>query len=247
MSICCGIFICVVLAAANEDATATQPDCTEQSAEAKASLTDKSKPVLTFDRNSVPAPDPTKGAPLARVFNEYVYLTELKAESAELTREQSEQLSGRIFTPLLQRFLKEHRLCATDEEILQFQTAMQFEPLSAEEREGLTPDEQREFEESMRKMAEMMVVGWKRDRALYERYGGIVIFQQGNPFEPVGAYRQFLEETEKAGVFEVFQADHRQTFWSYFVSSHRQFQIPAEDVNFSQPWWMLKPADESPM
>ncbi len=42
-----------------------------------------------------------------------------------------------------------------------------------------------------------MVIKWKTDKALYEKYGGTVIFQQSNPFEPVGAYRKLIEDAEK--------------------------------------------------
>lgn len=83
------------------------------------------------------------------------------------------------------------------------------------------------------------VKGWKLDRALYKKYGGTVIFQQANPFEPVGAYRKFLEEMENAKVFEVFDSANRQKFWHYFVRQH-PFQVPPKDIDFDKPWWMQK-------
>jgi hypothetical protein len=88
-------------------------------------------------------------------------------------------------------------------------------------------------------MGEQMVKGWKLDRALYTKYGGTVIFQQANPFEPVGAYRGFLEEMEKVKVFDVFDPDNRQKFWHYFVRQH-PFEVPAKDIDFDKPWWMQK-------
>jgi hypothetical protein len=84
-----------------------------------------------------------------------------------------------------------------------------------------------------------MVKGWKLDRMLYNTYGGTVIFQQGNPLEPVGAYRKFLEEMEDAKVFEVYDADNRQKFWHYFVRQH-PFQVPPDKIDFDKPWWMQK-------
>jgi hypothetical protein len=81
--------------------------------------------------------------------------------------------------------------------------------------------------------------GWKVDRDLYKKYSGTVIFQQANPFEPVGAYRKFLEEMEEAKVFEIYAPDNHRKFWHYFVREH-PFQVPAKDINLDKPWWMQK-------
>ncbi len=78
---------------------------------------------------------------------------------------------------------------------------------------------------------------WKTSRALYEEYGGVVIFQQSNPFEPVGAYRQFLEEHERDGNLRIHDPALRERFWTYYVRDH-PFKVPESDIDFSQPWWV---------
>ena len=91
-----------------------------------------------------------------------------------------------------------------------------------------------------RLLAEAAVKGWKFDRALYRQYGGTVIFQQSNPFEPVGAYRRFLEEHGRKGSFEILDAALRQSFWEYYTGEPEMVVPPAE-VNYEKPWWLQKP------
>ena len=61
------------------------------------------------------------------------------------------------------------------------------------------------------------------------------VFQQGNPFEPVGAYRKFLEEMEEGKVCEIYDQDNRQKFWHDFVHQH-PFQVLPKDIDFDKPW-----------
>ena len=91
-----------------------------------------------------------------------------------------------------------------------------------------------------RTLAEAAVKGWKFDRALYKQYGGTVIFQQSNPFEPVGAYRKFLEEHEGKRSFEILDPALRQLFWEYYTGE-QQFVVPPAEVNYETPWWLQKP------
>ena len=91
-----------------------------------------------------------------------------------------------------------------------------------------------------RMLAAAAVKGWKFDRALYRQYGGTVIFQQSNPYEPVGAYRQFLEEHERKGSFEILDPALRQAFWAYYTGE-QQMVVPPAEVNYKIPWWLQKP------
>lgn len=93
------------------------------------------------------------------------------------------------------------------------------------------------FEEGQRRMAEHFVLGWKVDRALYARHGGVVIFQQANPFEPVGAYRAELEAQEQAGRFAIVDPALRKQFWHYYTDMGHN-EIPADADDFAVPWWL---------
>jgi hypothetical protein len=56
---------------------------------------------------------------------------------------------------------------------------------------------------------------WKINRALYQHYGGRVIYQQGGP-EPLDAYRKFLEESQAKGDFRIVNPALEPGFWRYY-------------------------------
>jgi len=67
-----------------------------------------------------------------------------------------------------------------------------------------------------RNMAQHFVKTWKINKSLYEKYGGVFIFQQAG-IEPLDAYRQFLKEQEKKKAFQILNKDYEASFWKYFV------------------------------
>jgi hypothetical protein len=192
--------------------------------------------LLGFDAGQVRTPEAGKGEPIARLFYDYIYRDDIEAAAQELTDDETRRLIGKIFGELRQRYMDRHKITATPDEIQQFVNAMRRQsPRDEDASETRKKEDQRGWEA----IGDQLVKGWKLDRALYRKYGGTVIFQQANPFEPVGAYRGFLEEMEKAKVFEVFDPDNRQKFWHYFVRQH-PFQVPAKAIDFDEPWWMQK-------
>jgi hypothetical protein len=82
---------------------------------------------------------------------------------------------------------------------------------------------------------------WKLNRALYQAYGGRIIFQQGGP-EPLDACRAFLEERQRAGDFEITNPELADAFWRYYrTDSIHSFYPPgtAEEAQaFKTPWWL---------
>jgi hypothetical protein len=192
--------------------------------------------ILGFDASKVCPADPKKGEPVARLFYDYIYRSDIEAAAQKLSDDEARRLTGKIFGDLRQRCMDRHKIIATPDEIQQFVDAMRrLSPTNDDASEARKKDDRRGYEA----IGEQLVKGWKLDRMLYKEYGGTVIFQQGNPFEPVGAYRGFLEEMEKAKVFEIYDPDNRQKFWHYFVRQH-PFQVPAKNINFDNPWWMQK-------
>ncbi len=100
-------------------------------------------------------------------------------------------------------------------------------------------EEQTKF--AQRQMAQGFVKGWKINKALYEKYGGRVIFQQAGS-EPLDAYRDFLREQEKNGAFKIMHKTDEDDFWKYFTDDamHR-FYSKDEGAKFiNTPWWMTK-------
>lgn len=191
--------------------------------------------MLDFDSSKVRPADPKQGEPIARLFYEYIYRSDIEAADQKLTEDEARRLTGKIFGELRQRYMDRHKITATPEEIQQFVAAIRQAPADDDASQATSKDDQH----GLHALGELFVKGWKLDRALYQKYGGTVIFQQANPFEPVGAYRGFLEAMEKAQVFEIYDPDNRQKFWHYFVRQH-PFQVPGKNIDFEKPWWLQK-------
>ena len=75
-----------------------------------------------------------------------------------------------------------------------------------EERENYKQDMPQEFHdmvlEAERGLAQTMIAQWKADKALWDAYGGRVIFQQG-ALEPVDAYKKFMAYIRQEGKLEI--------------------------------------------
>lgn len=89
-------------------------------------------------------------------------------------------------------------------------------------------------------IAGAFIMQWKINRALYQQYGGRVIFQQGGP-EPLDAYRKFLEESQAKGAFRIVNPELEAGFWRYYRDeSIHSFYPPGsadEREALATPWW----------
>lgn len=95
------------------------------------------------------------------------------------------------------------------------------------------------IKEETRQLAIGMIKSWKTNKALYEIYGGRVIFQQ-NGVEPLDAYRDFLIDHEKKGSFRFMDKDSEMLFWKYFLSeNHRFYSKEAGEKFIYTPWWLM--------
>ena len=92
-----------------------------------------------------------------------------------------------------------------------------------------------------RQMAQNLVRMWKINKALYEKYGGRVIFQQAG-VEPIDAYRDFLKEEEKKGSFQILDKQYKAGFWRYFTDdAMHAFYSKDDGAKFiNTPWWMME-------
>ena len=104
------------------------------------------------------------------------------------------------------------------------------------EKAASDPEESRKTEE---RIAENFVRAWKVNLALYEKYGGRVIFQQAG-VEPLDAYRLFLQEQEAAGNFQILDKQYEASFWNYFTNDTMHSFYPADegDKFMRTPWWL---------
>lgn len=129
-----------------------------------------------------------------------------------------------IWTPIMEEFSKNHDIEPTQEEIQSFAKSMNAElPLNNKL--------------NINEMYRPFVKTWKVSKALYEEYGGTVIFQQANPLEPVGAYRKLLEKHEAKGDFKIYDENISKLFWEYYTREH-PMQVPLTEIDYSKPWWL---------
>jgi len=90
------------------------------------------------------------------------------------------------------------------------------------------------------RMAEGMIEYWKLNIALYEKHGGGRILWQQAGFEAFDAMRNFLEEQQKQGRFEIFDPALQETLNNYWTEQgHKSFlkDDPKTIAEFLHPVW----------
>lgn len=95
--------------------------------------------------------------------------------------------------------------------------------------------------QALRKMAQSQVRRWMIFKALHDRYGGRVAFQQAGP-EPVEALRDFLKEKKEAGAFQIQDPEEAARFWRYFTdpSVHHFFPEAEGKQAINTPLWRME-------
>ncbi|MDH3637300.1 MAG: hypothetical protein OES09_02405, partial [Gammaproteobacteria bacterium] len=94
------------------------------------------------------------------------------------------------------------------------------------------------LKQSKRKSSERWVADWKMNKALFEKYGGRVIFQQAG-IEPIDAYRDYLKDIKEKGGLKILKpeyADVFDDFERYLDMGHNYLSEPG-DTFFSRPYW----------
>jgi len=86
-------------------------------------------------------------------------------------------------------------------------------------------------------IAEKNVLQWQTEKAMFDTFGGRVVFQQTNPLTPIDAYKALLIRYKEKGSFIILDPDAKARFWETFEPPFR-FEVAPENVDFSQPWWV---------
>ena len=88
-------------------------------------------------------------------------------------------------------------------------------------------------------MARAFIGQWKVNKALYKKYGGRVIYQQGGA-EPLDAYYNFFKDAQKAGDFKILNKEFEPTLWNYYTtdSKHRFYPENEKGKAINTPWWL---------
>ena len=95
---------------------------------------------------------------------------------------------------------------------------------------------------SSERVARYTIRAWKVNKALYEKYGGRVIFQQAG-YEPVDAYRALIADIEKQNEVELLDPSFRTPFSrmrEYLDMGHNYLPKAAGDEYFAKPWWLKR-------
>jgi hypothetical protein len=183
-----------------------------------------------FDPARVPRRPAGAPAPVARMLDSYITRDSLGGPAAS-ERDQVDRLTGRIAGPILREYAVVEQIEPTPGEVDTFVLA--YMRAGGPDAMSLSEDD--------REAARGMVQAWKVNRSLYRRYGGVVIYQQLDPLEPIGAYRALLEEMRKRKVFEIYDRDLADGFWARLAD--RSFEIPPDRVDFETPWWLRIPPE----
>lgn len=158
------------------------------------------------------------------------WLNQLKAERAEVTG-----MLARDDLPADRRTRLEERLVNLEEQISSEQ--------ADRERSAAVPGHEEAQRQAVDSVARITVRNWKENKALYEKYGGRVIYQQaGN--EPIDAYRALIEELDEDRAVEILDPCFPDPFVrlrAYFELRHSYMSKEDADQYFDQPWWLARP------
>ena len=175
-----------------------------------------------------------QAAPVATVLGKAIDRTDLEA------------LWDAILTPLLDEYAAQQGIRAEPAEIDALLEKMRRDRaasgLAAED--DLTPEEKAQIDAMQRDMARGIIRQWKINKALYDQYGGRIIYQQLGP-EPLDAYRQFLRQREADSAFAIRDEALETLFWRYFTDDAiHDFMAPGgpdEARAFTIPPWERQP------
>jgi len=178
--------------------------------------------------------------PTAAELDTFTLKLEEKIKQSQIKREQDRE---KLVTELQSSSLSDRERTQKESEL---QTIERILKSNREMKE-----ESKEMEEQMRlhkrQIAQRFVRTWKINQALFAKYGGRVIFQQGGP-EPLDAYRDFLREQERKGAFQILDKQYEPAFWRYFTNEAMHTFYSKEDGarNITTPWWLMETAPEAP-
>ncbi|MBW1749866.1 MAG: hypothetical protein JRJ37_04045 [Deltaproteobacteria bacterium] len=148
------------------------------------------------------------------------------------------------------------REAAREAKIVEIQQQLKSGSIPAEQKKQLQselatlenlPKQEREDMLKIRlPMAKGTIEQWMVNKALYQQYGGRIIYQQGGP-EPLDAMRDYLKEQQQKGSFKILEKSFEAPFWEYYIndSKHDFFKQGSEEERqaFGTPPWLKKQSE----
>ena len=155
----------------------------------------------------------------------------------------AEELQYIVLQKLTDRYAAKKGIDVTDAEktayIAHMRAALSKDPNYSGPLPG--SEESAEDKAARNEIAAAVIKQWKINHALYQQYGGRIVFQQGGP-EPLDAYRKFLDESAARGDFRITNPDLDAGFWRYYrdESIHEFFKpgSAGEAKAFADPPWL---------
>lgn len=166
-----------------------------------------------------------------QAYNQWLSLSMKKAEKEQANRREE------LLKELKSKDLDDEKRGKLSDKLELYEKILSQEEETKEMTKGLNP---KVMLDSKNKIARHFIKSWKRNKSLYEEYGGRVIFQQAGP-EPLDAYREFLTEHSEKGSFEIYDTSLEELFWKYYVDEMHNF-LPEKEgkMSMTTPLWQLK-------
>ena len=95
--------------------------------------------------------------------------------------------------------------------------------------------------EELKKINGPWIEIWKFNKAVYQKYGGIVGITKFGPV-PTGAIKSLLKYYQKQGHFEIYNKDLNYAFWKKYSEKPRFIAKP-EQIDFT-PFWKKSNPDK---
>lgn len=97
---------------------------------------------------------------------------------------------------------------------------------------------QEHIEKTRQRSSEQWVGRWKMNKALYQKYGGRVIFQQAG-IEPIDAYRNQLRDIREKGKLRILKSEYKDLFADFerYLEMGHLYLDEKEKNYFDRPYW----------
>ena len=170
---------------------------------------------------------------VARIFEVPVFAKDIGLSDAASRPAAAAVLRQRAMKAALERFVVEHKLQATDEDLEAYgKWNGEFQRREGRADAGRPVTEAQAA--SRKRVWSQWITGFKANKALYEKYGGRVGLTKFGP-EPIGAIEALLRERARAGDLVIADAALAKEFWSWYASQPRRVARP-DEIDFTYYW-----------
>ena len=170
---------------------------------------------------------------VARVFEVPLSAQDIGLTDAGSRPAAAASLRQRAMKAALERFVVEHKVQATDEDLAAYgKWNEEFQRREGRADAGRPVTEAQAA--SRKRVWSQWIAGFKANKALYDKYGGRVGLTKFGP-EPIGAIEALLRERVKAGDLVIADAALAKEFWSWYASQPRRAARP-EEIDFTYYW-----------